>query len=465
MQVALNPHMFRAYDIRGVVGDDLNPQTAEVLGRAYGTYLQQISGRRLAVGRDNRLSSRELQEAVIRGLVSTGCEVTDIDLAMSPMLYFAVAHWGLDGGINITGSHNPVQYNGLKLVAQGALAIAEEQIQEVRRIAEGSRFAQGQGSVRTQSVAPEYADYLAREGTLARPLKVAVDCGNGTASLFSTQILERIGTQVVPLYCESDGSFPHHLPDPEMEENTADLRRAVVEQHCDLGIAFDGDGDRLGLIDEQGHHQEADRVLMLLARDFLSRHPGERVMMDVKSSHTLVDDIRKHGGVPFMWKTGHSLAKRKMKEEGIMLAGEVSGHMFFSENYFGFDDATLAAVRLLLILAKSTQPVSAHWADVPKTYATPELKAPTPDDAKFHVVAEVAAYFKARYPTLDIDGVRITFPDGWALVRASNTNPYLTLRFESNTPEGLAQMCRVVYGKLREYPQVTLPEGCSPQEP
>lgn len=463
MQVALNPNMFRAYDIRGVVGTDLTPATAEIIGRAYGTYLQSISGPRLAVGLDNRDSSPQLQQAVIRGLAATGAQVVDLGLALSPMLYFAVAHWGLDGGISVTGSHNPVAYNGMKLVAAGAAAIAEEQIQEVRRLAEAGQFRQGAGSVQERSVATEYADFLAAQGRLARPLRVAVDCGNGTASLFSPQILERIGVQVIPLYCESDPSFPHHLPDPEMEENLADLERLVVEQKADLGLAFDGDGDRLGVIDEQGHHQAADRVLMILARDFLQRHPGERVMMDVKSSQALLDDIRQHGGVPFMWKTGHSLAKRKMREDGILLAGEVSGHMFFGEDYYGFDDATMAAVRLLKVVSQEAKPLSAHWATVPRTYATPELKAPTPDEVKFQVVAAVADYFRARYPTLDIDGVRITFPQGWALVRASNTNPYLTLRFEAQTPEGLAQMCQIVYRKLAEFPAVTLPEGCSGQ--
>jgi phosphomannomutase/phosphoglucomutase len=243
-----------------------------------------------------------------------------------------------------------------------------------------------------------------------------------------------------------------------MEANVADLKRVVIEEGADLGLAFDGDGDRLGVVDERGVHQEADRVLMLLARDFLTRHPGERVMMDVKCSETLLEDIRRHGGVPFMWKTGHSLAKRKMREEGILLAGEVSGHMFFGEGYYGFDDAVLAAIRLLLVVAKENKPLSAHWADVPHSYATPELKAPTPDDEKFAVVEEVARYFRERYPTLDIDGVRVKFPQGWALVRASNTNPYLTLRFEASSPQALEEMRKIIYDKLSEYPAVTLPK-------
>lgn len=459
MQVALNPLMFRAYDIRGLVGTDLTPATVEVIGRAYGTYMQATTGPRLAVGRDNRLSSEDLAQAAIHGLTAVGCHVLDLGLVMSPMLYFAVAHWGLDGGINVTGSHNPVQYNGLKLVTRGGLAIAEEQIQEVRRLAEAGVFHVQQGSMEPRSVNDEYLDFITRGPRLARPLRVAVDCGNGTASLFSPQALERIGAQVLPFYCESDGRFPHHLPDPEMEENVAELKRAVLENNADLGMAFDGDGDRLGIVDERGTHQEADRVLMLLARDFLKRHPGERVMMDVKSSQTLLDDIKRHGGVPFMWKTGHSLAKLKMKEEGILLAGEVSGHMFFAEDYYGFDDATLAAVRLLRVLAAEDKPVSAHWDDVPTTYSTPELKAPTPDAAKFRVVDEISRYFSSRYPTLNIDGVRVQFPQGWALVRASNTNPYLTLRFEAQTPAALEEMRSLVYARLAEHPEVTLPEG------
>lgn len=451
--------MFRAYDIRGKVADELTPEAVEIIGKAFGTYIQGKDGPRLAVGHDNRISSPALHQAFIAGALSSGCHVTDIGLATSPMLYFAVVHLGLDGGVNVTGSHNPIEYNGLKLTGREARAIAEDEIQEIWRIADAGDFSLGSGQLTTRSVTEDYLAELESRAHVRRRLKVAVDCGNGTASIVAPQLLRRIGCDVTELYCESDGSFPHHLPDPEDEKSMQDLMRLVVTEGADLGIAFDGDGDRVGIIDEQGKRHEADQLMIPIARDFLRQHPGERVMMDVKSSQTLVDDIKAHGGEPVMYKTGHSLIKRKMKEEGILVAGEVSGHMFFADDYYGFDDALYAAVRLLGVISQDERPLSRQWEGVPETHHTPELKAPTPERDKFRVVEEVKGHFARRYPVLDIDGARITFPDGWALVRASNTNPYLTLRFEAKTQEGLARIKKAVYSRLAEHPSVTLPEG------
>jgi phosphomannomutase/phosphoglucomutase len=287
---------------------------------------------------------------------------------------------------------------------------------------------------------------------------VVVDAGNGVAGSFAPDLLRRLGCEVVELYCESDGSFPHHLPDPEMEENMRDLVAKVLETRADVGIAYDGDGDRVGVVDERGRRHEADLVLALLARDFLARHPGASVVFDVKCSQVLVDDVRAHGGQPVMWKTGHSLLKQKMRDDKILLGGEVSGHMFFGENWYGVDDAILASCRLLEYLARSGQPASAHFDTLPHRHATPELKAPCPDELKFQVVEEVAREFKQRYETIDIDGVRILFPGGWGLVRASNTNPYLTLRFEAGTASELEAMKGRLYDELRKYSFVTLPE-------
>ncbi len=455
----LSKVMFRAYDIRGRVADELTPAAAEIIGKAFGTYIQGKDGPRLAVGHDNRTSSPALHRAFIAGARSTGCQITDVGLSTSPMLYFAVVHLGLDGGVNVTGSHNPVEYNGLKLTGREARAIAEEEIQAVREIAERGEFAHGGGRLAQQSVADDYLAALVERGRLARKLKVCVDCGNGTASPYAAGVLRRIGCEVVEIYCESDGSFPHHLPDPEVEETLHDLQRLVLQERADLGIAFDGDCDRLGVLDERGQRHEADELMILFARDFLRRHPGERVMMDVKCSQTLVDDVKAHGGQPLMYKTGHSLIKRKMKQDRILMAGEVSGHLFFADDYYGFDDGLYSAVRFLNVISQDERPLSRQWEGVPQTYHTPELKAPTPEADKFRVVDEVKAYFAQRYPVLDIDGVRISFPDGWALVRASNTNPYLTLRFEAATPQGLAREKEIVYGKLSEYPSVQLPEG------
>ena len=455
----LSKVMFRAYDIRGKVADELTPESVEIIGKAFGTYVQRNEGPQIAVGHDNRTSSPALHAAFIDGLLSTGCQVTDIGLSTSPMLYFAVVYLGLDGGVNVTGSHNPVEYNGLKLTGRGARAIAEEEIQEIWRIADSSDLAHGTGERTQRSIAEDYLSEIAKRAHLQRRLKVCLDCGNGTASPFAPGLLQRIGCDLIELYCVSDGTFPHHLPDPEDEANVRDLERKVVAEAADLGVALDGDCDRVGIIDEQGKRHEADDLLILVAREFLEGHPGAKVMMDVKSSQNLVEDIRAHGGEPVMYKTGHSLIKRKMKEDNILLAGEVSGHMFFADDYYGFDDALYAAVRLLSVISKDSRPLSQHWEGLPKTYHTPELKAPTPEEDKFRVVQEVTQYFEQRYPVLDIDGARISFPDGWALVRASNTNPYLTLRFEATSPEALARIEDLVYAKLMEYPSVTLPEG------
>jgi len=365
----------------------------------------------------------------------------------------------MDGGVNVTGSHNPIEYNGLKLTGREARAIAEDEIQEVLRIAESGAFTRGSGERVQQSIAEDYLREIEKRANLRRRLKVCLDCGNGTASPWAPGLLRRIGCEVIELYCVSDGTFPHHLPDPENEASVRELERAVTQQGADLGIALDGDCDRLGVIDERGQRHEADEVLILLARDYLARHPGAKVMMDVKSSQNLVEDIEAHGGEPVMYKTGHSLIKRKMKEDHIQVAGEVSGHMFFADEYYGFDDALYAAARLLSVISQDDRPLSRHWEGLPKTYHTPELKAPTTEEDKFRVVDEVRQYFEKRYPVLEIDGARIQFPGGWALVRASNTNPYLTLRFEAKSEQDLARIKNTVYSKLQEYPSVKLPEG------
>jgi len=458
---ALNPFIFRAYDIRGVVGEDLTPASGERIARAYGTYVRLRTGLqrpKIAVGRDNRPSSLELQQAAIRGAMAAGCGCVDIGLALSPMLYFAVCYRKLDGGINVTGSHNPIQYNGLKLTLADAAPIAERDIQDIRCLAESRLFLSGRARLTRRSIGASYARELLARVSLARPMKVVLDTRNGTASVFAPAILRRAGCKVTRLYCESDGTFPHGVPDPEVEENVHDLSEAVLAHKADLGIALDGDGDRIGVVDEKGGRHEADELLMVLARDLLARRPGERVMMDVKSSRTLVQDIRAHGGQPVMSRTGHSLIKKQMRQEGILLAGEVSGHMFFKEDYYGFDDATLAALRLLEAFSKSDLPVSAHWASVPKMVKTSEMKAPCPDDKKFQIVDEVARYFKARYPdSLTIDGIRVEQEHGWGLVRPSNTNPYLTLRFEADSQQAFDAIKSEIYAKLREYPAVQLP--------
>jgi phosphomannomutase/phosphoglucomutase len=454
----LNPHIFRAYDVRGRIGADINPDVFREVGRAYATLIRRRHGRTVAVGQDNRTSSTGLKAGFVEGVRAAGVDVVDIGLSTTPILYFATAHWGLDGGANITGSHNPIEYNGVKMVHPGAAPLTEDEIQRLRTMVERRDYESGQGRLETRSPREDYFATVTRLVRLRRPLKVVADAGNGVAGLFAPELLRRIGCEVVELYCESDGSFPNHLPDPEDPANVVDVQARVVEVGADIGVAYDGDADRVGVIDERGQRHEADLILVLLARDLLARHPGAKIVFDVKSSQSLIDDIKKHGGEPVMWKTGHSHLKRKMREDKILLGGEVSGHMFFGEDYYGVDDGILASCKIIEIAARADEPLSRLFASVPHLHATPELKAMCPDDEKFRVIDELARDLKQRYETIDIDGARVLFPGGgWGLVRASNTNPYLTLRFEGRSEGEIDDMKRVIYDALRRYPFVTLP--------
>jgi len=454
----LNPHIFRAYDVRGRVGPDIKPEVFEQVGRAYATLIRRQGGRTIAVGQDNRTSSSALKAAYVAGVRAAGVNVIDIGLVPTPLLYFATAHWRLDGGANITGSHNPIEYNGVKMVHPGAAPLTEDEIQLLRKMVERGDYENGAGTVETRSPRDDYFATVLRLVKLRRRLKVVVDAGNGVAGLYAPDLLRRLGCDVVELHCESDGTFPHHLPDPEDPENVVDVQARVHEVGADVGIAYDGDADRVGVIDERGARHEADLILVLLARELLARRPGAKIVFDVKSSQSLVDDIRQHGGVPVMWKTGHSHLKRKMREDGIPLGGEVSGHMFFAENYYGVDDGILASCKILEVVAAASEPLSQLFASVPHLHATPELKAMCPDAEKFRVMEELAREFKRRYETIDIDGARVLFPGGgWGLVRASNTNPYLTLRFEGRSERDIDDMKRVIYEALRRYPFITLP--------
>lgn len=454
----LNPHIFRAYDVRGRVGDDINADVFRQVGRAFATLLRRRGGRRIAVGQDNRLSSADLKTGFVDGVRTAGVDVVDIGTVTTPILYFATAHWRLDGGANITGSHNPIEYNGVKMVHAGAAPLSEDEIQSLRTMAEAGDSESGAGSLESRSPREDYLTTITSLVRLSRRLKVVVDAGNGIAGSYAPELLRRLGCEVIEQHCESDGSFPNHLPDPEDEANVVDLQARVVAEAADLGVAYDGDADRVGIVDERGRRHEADLILVLLARDLLARHPGAPIVFDVKSSQSLVDDIEAHGGVPVMWKTGHSHLKRKMRDDGILLGGEVSGHMFFAENYYGVDDGILASAKIIEIAARSAEPVSRLFDSVPHLEATPELKAMCPDADKFRVIEELSRDLKRRYDTIDIDGARVLFPGGgWGLVRASNTNPYLTLRFEAHTDAEIDDMKRVIYDALRRYPCVQLP--------
>ncbi len=436
MSVNFNPSIFREYDIRGIADEDLTDDVVQAIGRAYGTILKKDGRQRINLGRDCRVSSERISAALTRGLLAAGIQVTDIGLSTTPLLYYSIHKLERDGGVMITGSHNPPEFNGMKLCV-GTSTLHGDQIQEVRRVIEGGDLASGVGAVDNYNVIPEYLDELSKSFDFKRKMKVVVDCGNGTGGLVGPELFRRLGCDVVELYCDVDGSFPNHHPDPTVEKNLVELQKIVVDEGADLGLAYDGDADRIGAVDEKGGIIWGDKLLILYAREILSRKPGATIISEVKASTTLYDDIRVHGGDAVMWKTGHSLIKAKMKETGAELAGELSGHMFFKDGYYGFDDAVYASCRLIDIAASSDIPLTAMLADVPKTVSTPEIRVECPDEEKFPLIERLKERLSKDHEIIDVDGVRVVFPDGWALARASNTQPVLVLRFEAHTEDRL----------------------------
>ena len=437
--MSVSQGIFRQYDIRGIVGKDLTQEAARAIGCAYATYLHlHAHTGAVAVGRDNRPSGPALRNALVQGLTESGIDVIDIGVVPTPVLYWALHNLSVAGGIQITGSHNPPEYNGFKL-SIGTTSLHGDEIQTLYSYIQRGEFQHGSGTVRDEAVLERYTeDIVGRVGALSRPLKVVVDCGNGVGALVGPELLRRLGAKLTCLFCESDGTFPNHHPDPTVVENLHDIIGTVKTTGADIGIAFDGDADRLGVIDEHGNIVWGDQVLILYARDVLARTgKGQSIIFDVKCSQALPDAITRAGGKPVMWKTGHSLIKDKMRELHAPLAGEMSGHMFFSEGFYGHDDALYGAARLLRIVADSGKSVSALLADVPKYVSTPELRVDVPEEIKFKVVDDAIRHFKTKYDVVDVDGARVLFGDGWGLVRASNTQPVLVMRFEARTPERL----------------------------
>ncbi len=422
-----------------------------MLGRTFGTLALERGARRVSVGRDCRLSSDGYAAALIDGLVSTGLDVLEIGVVTTPLLYFSIFHWQLDGGIQITGSHNPSDYNGFK-VCLGREALHGDQIQDLRRRLEAGAFRRGAGAHERRAIVPEYQDFVVENvGRLARPMRIVVDAGNGTAGPIAPAIYRRLGAEVVELYTEMDGRFPNHHPDPTVEENMADLIRTVGAERAELGIAFDGDADRIGVVDAHGRIVWGDELLVLYARDVLARNPGATIVSEVKCSQRLYDDIAAHGGRGLMWKAGHSLLKAKMRETGALLGGEMSGHIFFKERYFGFDDAVYAGARLLEICARTGKTVAELLADLPPSLTTPEIRIDCPDERKFAVAERVKEHFRATGRAIvDVDGVRVKFPHGWGLLRASNTQPVLVMRFEAETAAELAEYRATVEAAVHE---------------
>jgi phosphomannomutase/phosphoglucomutase len=436
----LKPTIFREYDIRGVADTELLSAEVADLGRGLGTLLQRKNGRRINIGRDCRLSSTRLHEALLEGLIASGCEVTDIGVAPTPLLYYSAVHLEADGAVMITGSHNPSEFNGFKTV-RGSGTIHGEEIQEVRRLIEARDFMTGHGSHRMVDVISPYLREVAGQFKFERRVKVVADAGNGTAGPVMHQLFKRLNCEVTELFFDMDGRFPNHHPDPTVPANLKALQDAVRSQRADLGIAFDGDADRIGAIDENGEVIYGDMLLLIYGREILTRKPGATFIGEVKCSQVLYDELKRLGGNPIMYRTGHSLIKAKMKQEHAELAGEMSGHMFFADRYFGYDDALYAACRLIEIVSKSGQPLSAQFAGLPKMVSTPEIRIDCPDETKFQVVERMAAHFRRTHNVIEIDGVRVLFEQGWGLVRASNTQPVLVLRFEAED-EGLLEKYR-----------------------
>jgi len=446
----VNPRVFREYDIRGVADRDFPDDFVTDLGRAIGTALAEDGARTITLGRDCRVSSPRIHAALRAGLLSTGLDIIDVGVLHSPGLYFSVFHLNTDGGVMVTASHNPSEDNGFKIV-QGRSTIHGAAIQRLRTIIEQRRFRVGQrpGTVRDHAILPDYIDTVAGNVSLgARRFKVVVDGGNGTGGLSILPILDKLGVEYEALYCEPDGRFPNHHPDPTVPENLAALRERVLATGAELGIALDGDADRVGAVDGNGRIIWGDQLVMLFAREILSRKPGATFVSEVKCSQALYDEIGRMGGRAVMWKVGHSLIKVKMKEEAAALAGEMSGHMFFADRWFGFDDAVYAGVRLVELLTRSPQTLAELYDTLPVLHNTPEIRMECPDDIKFEVVTRAVAAFRAGYPVVDIDGARVTFPGGWGLVRASNTGPVLVLRFEANSPERLGEIQTMVESQL-----------------
>jgi phosphomannomutase/phosphoglucomutase len=444
MSGKLKPEIFRQYDIRGLVDRDLTPQSVETLGRAIGTYFRQHNRKQVAVGRDCRLSSPEFSDVLSKGLMSTGCDVVELGTIPTPLLYFAIYYKKMEAGVMITGSHNPPEYNGFKMML-GEDTLYGPDIQDILQIVQNEEFIQDdQGEKEIYDIIPEYENYVVENIKIHKKLHVVVDAGNGTGGVVAVPIFRKLGCEVTELFCEMDGRFPNHHPDPTLPEALDTLIKTVAKSHADLGIAYDGDADRIGVIDDKGKIIWGDELMIIFARDILPSNPGAPVISEVKASKLLYEEVERLGGRPIMWKTGHSLIKKKIKEEKALVAGEMSGHIFFADRFFGFDDAIYSSARLLEILSRSEKKLSEMLDDLPPTYHTPEIRVYASEAVKFKIVEEVKKELAKKYPIVDIDGVRAQFPKGWGLVRASNTQEVLVLRFEAETEQDLADIRKEV---------------------
>ena len=436
----MNREIFREYDIRGIVGAGLDDETVLDIGRAFAAYMRERGKTKASLGRDCRLSSEGFGRLVARGMVEGGLSVTDLGVVPTPLFYFSLFTLDVEGGIMVTGSHNPPDYNGFKL-AFGKTTLFGSQVQEIADIIEARRFVSGSGSLSVYPrIRDDYYAFIRGNISIDRPLRVVVDAGNGTGGVVALPIMAEMGVETVALNCEMDGRFPNHFPDPTVETNLEQLRETVLATKADLGIGYDGDTDRIGAVDNEGNVIRGDYLMLIFARDIIERNKGATFVSEVKCSKNLFADIEKRGGRAIMWKAGHSLIKQKMKETGALFGGEMSGHMFFADRFFGFDDAIYASLRLFEILARDKRPLSQFLADLPATWSTPEIRIDCPEQKKFDVVRKITDHYRERYDIVDTDGVRVALPGGWGLVRASNTQPILVLRFEAESPEALERI-------------------------
>ncbi len=448
----IKSEVFRQYDIRGIVGEQLNEESYYLIGKGFGTMLRNKGMKSIVIGGDARHSTRGFMDSFIKGALETGCEITDIGMVATPILYFAIWELKQDGGAMVTASHNPSQYNGCKLNL-GLGSVYADALQDLLKLIQSEKFVQGDGKlIKNESVVEDYIQYIVDNIDISRPVKVIVDGGNGMGGPYLPEILRRKGCEVIEMYCEPDGDFPNHHPDPTVEKNMVDLARAVVEAEYELGIGLDGDADRIGVVDEKGKMLFGDQILNILARDYLAKNPGKTVIADVKCSKNLYDDIKARGGKAIMYKTGHANIKMRMKEIGVEFAGEMSGHVFLGDRYLGFDDAIYVSCRFIEIVANTQMPVSQYLADQPKMYNTPELHTKCEDSRKFDVVQKVCDEFKqGGYDVNDIDGARITFADGWGLIRASNTTPVLVTRYEASTEARMIEIRNLIETVINKY--------------
>lgn len=452
----INPYIFREYDIRGVVDKDLSDEVVENIGKGFSAYIANQGAKSVSVGGDVRLSTNRFLKQLIKGITESGIDVINIGQVPTPVQYFSMHELDVDAGIMITGSHNPPEFNGFKLSLFNSPVFGTE-IQKIKEIIQNAHFISGNGSYQELDIKEKYKKYLLSNINIKKRLKVVIDSGNGAGSLVAHKLFKEFGVDTIDIFDTPDGNFPNHHPDPTVEKNIQELIKTVIKTKADVGIGYDGDADRIGVVDENGKIVWGDKLMILFSREIIKNNPNANIIFEVKCSQALPEMIEKFGGKPIMWKTGHSILKKKMKELNSPLAGEMSGHLFFADRYFGYDDAIYASARLVELLSNTDKKLSELLSDVPKYYATPEIRVETEsDEIKFEIAQKAKKYFSENYDVIDVDGVRILFDDGWGLVRASNTQPVLVLRFEARSQERLNELKSLVINKLKEFGNINV---------